>query len=232
MVESILNAPYVLLKALNYQHPIHPILVHVTVGSIAAAFLLATLGYARSKPDMRRAAWYCMIIALAFVITKAMTGLTGWWRSYSAAMIFPFQMKLILASTLSGLLLVGFLVGRRSGGKASFMVLVYTLCFMAVAGLGYFGGEIVYGGATSPVGAFQAGQRVFMDNCSGCHPKGGNSPAAPLAVKNSPRTSNLESFVAWIRTPKPPMPAFPVDALSDSQAKELFDYVQNVLNKT
>ena len=232
MMDVFISAFYSLLKGLNYHHPIHPIVVHVTVGSVVAAFILGILGYLRRKPELGQAARYCLIIALVFAGPTVATGFMDWRHFFSAIFIFPFKMKLILASILFGLLLAGFMLGRRRSGPKSALTLVYAFSLMAVAGLGYFGGDLVYGGKSKPPSEkFQSGSRLYLDNCAGCHPKGGNALASGLPVRNSPKTARLDSFVAWIRAPRQPMPGFPNTVISDREAQDLFDYVFHVLNK-
>lgn len=231
MLDLIISRFYGLLKSLNYHHPIHPLMVHVTVGLIVGAFILSVLGRVRRRPELLHSAWHCMMIALIFAVPTMTTGLMDWRHSYSGILIFPFQIKFLLAATLLGMLAMGFMLGRRSNGKIPAMIIVYSFCLVAVAGLGYFGGEIVYGGRkAATVEQSHPGQGIYVENCAGCHPNGGTSLVSGLPVRNSPRISSLESFILWIRAPKSPMPAFPNTIISDKEAEALFDYVNKVLN--
>lgn len=232
MLDVIASGFYEFLNALNYNHPIHPTQVHIPVGMIVGAFILGLLGLLRSQSQFSRAAWYCSNIALAFMIPTVATGLMDWRHSYSGAFLFPFKAKFLLAALLLALLFAGFLIGRnRRGGKKG-MLIIYTLSTLMVGGLGYFGGELVYGSRV-PVAskAFQTGQELYAANCGGCHMNGGNSMNPKLPVKNSPKTSDLHTFISWLRVPKRPMPAFTENALSESEARDLFDYIVNVINK-
>jgi mono/diheme cytochrome c family protein len=89
-------------------------------------------------------------------------------------------------------------------------------------------------GNTQP---FEAGQKIFVANCSGCHPHGGNILRPNLPLKGSPRLTNFETFSAFIRTPKMPdgsrgpMPAFPPMKIPEEDAKALYGYISHVLDQ-
>jgi mono/diheme cytochrome c family protein len=128
------------------------------------------------------------------------------------------------------------------------MVVIYALAVVAVVGLGWFGGKLVYGGfevapepAVSQSGtagtapAVPPGKRLFASNCASCHPNGGNAIVAELPLKKSKHLASVEAFTAYIRAPKMPdgsegeMPAFPADQISDKQSGDLYRYIQSML---
>jgi uncharacterized membrane protein len=232
MLDSLITSFYGLLTQLGYHHPLHPTQVHLPVGLIFGSFILDVFGRLRKKPQFSRSARHCMIVALIFTFPTVATGLMDWQHLYAEQILFPFKMKFILAPTLLIILFAGLFFGREGRGGTKVLAAVYSLSLLVVAGLGYFGGELVYGGKTGPAAKeFRAGQEIYAANCGGCHVNGGNvmNPDAP--VKNSPKTADFDTFVAWIRKPRVPMPAFPDAVLSDSEARDLFKYVKNVLNK-
>lgn len=109
---------------------------------------------------------------------------------------------------------------------------VYFLCLCAVVVLGYFGGQLTYAGRTiSGPKAYMGGQKIFSAHCTTCHPSGGNTLAPDKPILHSPLLKNQEFFNMWLRHPASPMPAFPPAKISDAQARDLYDYIQNVLMK-
>ena len=102
------------------------------------------------------------------------------------------------------------------------MLVIYILSFLTAVGLGYFGGNLVFGEPTSsaaPSAApartdlpqlasspadLQAGGALFAANCQACHPQGGNVVVSSLPIKTSRKLASLDSFVAFIRDPKMP----------------------------
>jgi mono/diheme cytochrome c family protein len=101
-----------------------------------------------------------------------------------------------------------------------------------------FGGELVYGEKTAPVAEkselknYQIGREIYAANCGGCHANGGNVIRPELPVKHSPKTDDFNTFLAWIRNPKAPMPAYPSQVLSDQQAENIYQYIIHVVNKS
>lgn len=233
MHDGLIASLYRFLGNLGYHHPLHPTQLHIPVGMVIGAFILGVIGAFRHHRELKHAAWYCMLIALVFTFPTILTGLLDWSQFFAGAMLFPFKMKLILAGVLLCFLLTAYGLGRKTKGEHGAMIAIYTFCLLTVLGLGYFGGELVYGARSgSTPEDFKAGEAIYAENCRGCHPNGGNVSHPKLPVKNSPKISSQETFLAWIRKPKAPMPAFPPTAISDDQARELYQYITNVLNKS
>jgi len=78
----------------------------------------------------------------------------------------------------------------------------------------------------------RAGARLFTANCAGCHPGGANVVAPDLPLKGAKQLGSLNAFVSFIRNPTMPngspggMPAFPADQISDTDAGDLYQYIQ------
>jgi uncharacterized membrane protein len=238
MIDSSISFFYTLINQLGYSHPLHPTQVHFPVGLIFGAFVLGAWGKVRRQSMFSRAAWYCLVIAMIWILPTVITGFMDWRHFFAGAWVFPFAMKYLLATVLVILLAAGVLIGLRKGVESNAMVAVYTLCFLTVAGLGFFGGELVYGQKTAPVAAksqlkdYQTGRKIYAANCGGCHPNGGNVMKPELPVKRSPKADDFKTFLAWIRNPKAPMPAYPSQVLSDQQAEDIYQYIINVVNKS
>jgi mono/diheme cytochrome c family protein len=154
-------------------------------------------------------------------------------------MIPAIQIKIALAAVLLVLLSLGIFLGGKAKLHNAAMVAIYSLSFVAVVALGYFGATLVYGGfspaasqassASAPAGYAQ-GQALFAANCQACHQGGGNSIVASLPVKGSKRLASLEAFDRFLRAPTMPdgkggdMPAYGTDALTAAQVKDLYSY--------
>jgi mono/diheme cytochrome c family protein len=107
-----------------------------------------------------------------------------------------------------------------------------------VVGLGYFGGTLVFGARVKAAPQeFKVGMGIFDNNCSGCHPHGGNIIKPNLPLIRAPELAQFDSFVAFIRNPtlpdgsKGPMPDFPEKKISQKQAEQLYQYITEVLAK-
>jgi mono/diheme cytochrome c family protein len=187
---------------------------------------------------MRRAAWYCIVLAFVFSIPTAITGMMDWTHYYAAAKAYPFNVKLVLAGLLVVLLFGGLILSSRNTPEIKGLTRLSTACIILVIGLGYLGGELVYSNpapsaaSQTRIAAYTVGQKLYAANCNGCHANGGNVIKPGLPVKHSPKTADYTLFLDWIRKPKAPMPAYPDSALSNQEVKDIFDYVFNVLNQS
>ncbi|MGA7876913.1 MAG: c-type cytochrome [Desulfoferrobacter sp.] len=231
MIDSWINAFYAFLNSLGYPHPVHPTQAHMPIGLVVGAFVFCLGAILLHRAGLFRTAHNCLILALFFWFPTVLFGLMDWQHFYQGAWLFAFKVKMILAAVLFVLLLAGILLARRDEPPGKLIVTIYAACFLTVTGLGYFGGVIVFAGKSQPEKQYQAGAKLYETNCNGCHPNGGNVIDANKPVQGSPKLSDFNTFLSWIRSPVAPMPAFPESAVSKEQAMELYDYVTHVIDK-
>lgn len=229
---------YELFAKIGYVHPLHPALTHGPVGGVMVAFCLITVALLWRRYALVSSAYHAICVAMVLLIPTIATGVLDWQHYYSGAWVFAIQMKIALAALLFILLSTTLIVGRKPNVRPATMVLLCCLCLVNVMGLGYFGGELVYGGRVSNEQKdFQAGQKVFINNCSGCHVNGGNIFFPDLALHSAPQLQSFETFIAFVRNPtlpdgqRGPMPIFTPAKLSDQQAHDLYEYIVNRLAK-
>jgi len=238
---------YKILTTIGYTHPIHAPTTHIPVGMVIGAFLFGLVSWKLRKGNMARTAHHCIILALLALLPTAVVGIMDWQHYYTGAWLFPIKMKLALAVLLLVLLVFAVSIGRRGDGLSKQALIVYALCFLNVTALGYFGGELAYGGRTlgepsdiakEAVSAeIKAGAVLFKDNCSACHPGGENAIKQHLPLKEAPQLVNFDTLLAYIRSPeardgsKTVMPPFPPDKLSEEKAKKIYQYIVQELKK-
>ncbi len=72
--------------------------------------------------------------------------------------------------------------------------------------------------------ALARGERVYRDHpCASCHePRRAGSGVVARPLTNLSRRYSLESLAVYLRTPNPPMPAFP---LTDAERSDLAAYL-------
>jgi uncharacterized membrane protein len=232
------NSVYEFLAKLGYTHPIHPTEVHMPIGLVMGALIFAYVAVIFNRRQLEQTVRYCIILAFIWVFPTMLFGYMDWQHFYLGAWLFPIKVKLTLAFTLAVLLLVAIFIGRKKGAGSKAALTVYTLCFMVVVVLGYYGGELTYGIKTTPMPAeFSTGEKIFKVNCSACHPKGGNAIMPNLRIVGSSKLSSFDTFLAFVRNPtlpngkSGPMPAIIPSKLSDKQLNELYDYIINELAK-
>ena len=169
MIESI----YQILAKIGYTHPLHPPATHLPAGLIMGGFIFALIALIFNRKTPAQTARHCFSLALVMAVVAILLGLMDWQHRLGGADLFEIKMKLVLAGILLFLLLVTVVYAALSGTFTKTLVAMYALCLLTVIGLGYFGGELVYGTKTTPeaktTGLAAQGALVFKQNCSACH---------------------------------------------------------------
>jgi mono/diheme cytochrome c family protein len=253
MIDSL----YSLVQKTGFTDPLHAPMTHIPIGLVIGAFLFFIVAIVFGKKNLLTTARHVSILAFLFVFPTILFGVFDWLHYFKGALIQPIKIKMILASAVLVLLAVGIIIGGEVKIHAASMIVVYSLAFLCVVGLGWYGARLVYGdwqpapvtaestapaaaaggttsgGTASP--ALTRGQKLFTGNCTSCHPKGGNVVEASLPVKTSKKLATLVTFTAFIRSPAMPdgsagsMPAFPADQVSDAQAGDLYGYITSMV---
>jgi uncharacterized membrane protein len=232
------NSVYEFLARLGYTHPIHPTEVHMPIGLVVGALIFAYVAVIFNRRQLENTVRYCIILAFIWLFPTMLFGYMDWQHFYLGAWLFPIKVKITLAFTLTVLLLIAILIGRKKGAGSKEALAIYTLCFLVVVVLGYYGGELTYGSKTTPASVeYSTGEKIFTANCSVCHPKGENAIIPNLPLVGSPNLSSFDTFLAFVRDPKlpngksGPMPPIIPSKLSDKQLNELYGYIINELAK-
>ena len=108
-----------------------------------AAFLFAIASL--KNANLARTAHHCVVLALIFVLPTIIVGIMDWQHFYGGEWSTLFIVKFSLAGALALLLLIAAKVGGTERGDSKVPLLLYALCFLVAVGLGFTGGEILYG---------------------------------------------------------------------------------------
>jgi uncharacterized membrane protein len=236
---------YQALAAVGYTDPLHPPLTHFPIALTIAALLFGLAALALKRPLLKISAQHCLVLAWLFFFPTVFLGLTDWQHYYQGAWLFPIVAKMWLAGLLFLLLSLGVILVWTGRGESKAILAIYILSFFTVVALGYFGGRLVFGGQppSSPRRAqinkktLGEGEKVFAANCLACHPQGKNSIMAQYPLKGSDELANFDGFLAFIRAPrldngaKGPMPDFPPSRISETQARDLYQYLRTAFGQ-
>ena len=235
MIEII----YQTLARIGYTHPLHPPATHLPAGLIIGAFIFALVAWIFNRSNLAQTARHCFILALIMAVPTILLGILDWQYRFGGAYLFEIKMKLALGAILLVLLLVAVVYAALAGAFTKTVMAVYALCMLTVVGLGYFGGQLVYGtktpAAAETTGPAAEGAQVFSQNCSVCHHTDSNAikvgpglkgifkqdkfPVSGLAVSD-------ENFRKQLKTPFGKMPPF--GQLSDEQVNALLNYLKTL----
>ena len=143
MIEFLYQA----LEKIGYVHPIHPPLTHIPMGLVFGAFIFALIALLFRRTILPQLA-YNRIILLALVLSfpTILFGHTDWQHFYEGAWLSPIKVKLALSGILVILLFIALMVGRKAKTETKGLLIIYTLCFLTVIVIGYFGGQLVFEG--------------------------------------------------------------------------------------
>jgi uncharacterized membrane protein len=153
----MIHAFYQLLARLGYDHPIHPMVTHITVGLTIGTLVFGIVSLLFRRVRLKLTAWHCAVLAVISVVPTAFFGYLDWKEKLKGQWIPTIEIKIILAGVLFLCLLAALLLGRESGGedggasarpwrspRAIAALVLYAVCTGIVIALGYFGGSLVY----------------------------------------------------------------------------------------
>lgn len=136
---------YSLLEKVGFTHPLHPAATHIPMGMVMGCFFFGLIALLLSNQDLRKTALHCSILALVFVFPTIFVGILDWQYFYAGKYTNLIILKMVLAAVLIVLLSVSIKLNLQ-GASTKTLFIVYALALVCVTGLGFSGGELVYGG--------------------------------------------------------------------------------------
>lgn len=135
---------YGTLESIGFAHPLHPALTHIPMGMVIGCFFFSFFALITKKSIFIKTSLHCSVVALIFVIPTIIAGFLDWQQFFGATMSGLIIAKFILATALTVLLVVSIRANVK-GATTGKLFLLYTLCLACAGGLGFSGGELIYG---------------------------------------------------------------------------------------
>jgi len=230
---------YQTLTKIGYTHPLHPTLTHVPIGLVMGAFFFAVVGLIFKRANLAQTARHCTVLALIAAVPTAILGILDWQHFYGGSLLFAIKMKLVLAGVLLIFLFLAVIFGFFGETFVKIIIPIYVLCLLTAVGLGYFGGELVYGtkapATEAAEGPVAAGAAVFQSNCSACHLSDSTANKIGPGLKGIFKLSKFpvsgqpvseENFKKQLATPFDKMPPF--GHLTPKQVEALAAYLKTL----
>jgi uncharacterized membrane protein len=130
--------------------PVHPDLVHFPIALLTVAFAADIIGFLWGRPNVRRFAWTCLVLAFLGLIGAAVTG----WIDMDRANLRHETHELVDLHWRVGVVLTGLTLGllswrawlrrRPEPGRAGWFLVGYSVVFALLVFQGWFGGELAY----------------------------------------------------------------------------------------
>lgn len=230
---------YLFLEKFGFGHPLHPALIHVPIGLVIGAFVFIVVALLFKRESYLTTAYRCTVLSLVFLVPAVLLGVTDWWHFYAGAWSFAIRMKIVLTFVLAILLGTAVVLEMKKKGSPAGKAIIYFFCVVAIAGLGYFGAELVYPGRSVAAAdeKLKAGEERYATHCGGCHPKGGNALNPGIPVLGSSLLKDVETFTGFNRNPLRPdgskgiMPSFPKEKISDKEMDLIYQYITKALKQ-
>lgn len=134
---------YHTLESFGHTHPIHPVLTHIPMGMLIGGFIFAIL--ALKLKELKKTAYYCFVLALITLPPTILFGITDWLYRFNGVWSGLIISKYVMGGILLVMLAVVAVLGRKEDIKYNNILVLYALCMLLAMGLGYVGGEIIYG---------------------------------------------------------------------------------------
>jgi len=140
MVENL----YSMLEKVGFSHPLHPMLTHIPMGMIIGMVVFSFLGLIWKNKNFDQTAFYCSVFTLVAILPVISAGILDWLHFLEGEWNVYIIVKMVLATILTILLIFSVILKKR-GTTPNKMLLIYILCLACAGGLGYSGGQLVYG---------------------------------------------------------------------------------------
>jgi uncharacterized membrane protein len=235
----MLDWVYDLVSQLGYHHPLHPPATHIPVGLVIGAFLFGLAAWLFNRDSLAQTARHCIVLALLAAPIAIVLGVMDWQHFYGGAWLLPIRIKMILAVLLIFLLALAWSLSRKASKVLRRRLIVYGLCVAVVTGLGFFGGELIYGprsdSAAIDDARVQAGVDLFAESCAMCHFTDSTETKVGPGLKGlfqrealpvSQKPVTAEAVADQLKTPFENMPAFP--DLTDEEIASLVAYLRTL----
>ncbi|WP_300671184.1 DUF2231 domain-containing protein [Desulfoluna sp.] len=141
MVEFI----YGLLENVGFLHPLHPAATHIPMGLVMGALIFRMAAVFTSMKDLARTGYRCAVVGLLGLPPTAILGWMDWQHRYGGEWEFLIGLKMVLALTLLVILILIVALDDPETPKPDLRSLLYFLGLLNAIGLGFSGGELIYG---------------------------------------------------------------------------------------
>jgi uncharacterized membrane protein len=242
MIENVYRA----IANFGYTHPLHSAAIHLPIGLILGGTLFGVIAAVFRRTTFATTAKHCMVLAFLGLFPAIFLGYADWQHFYGGAFLFAIKIKMVLAGVLILFLLLLLWQSRKGEGITMHQLPLFVLCLMIVIGIGYFGGELVFGkkGASGAVVSqppglekkiARKGQELFSQRCAFCHAADSTDTVVGPGLKGlfsleqfpvSRLPATRQSLEQLLKKPFKDMPAF--EQLTKDEIAALFAYLETL----
>lgn len=141
MVEFI----YGVLESIGFVHPLHPAATHIPMGLVMGALIFRGAALFTPMKSLAKTGYHCVVVAFLGVPPTAILGWMDWQHRYGGEWEFLIGLKIGLALILLVILALIAILDDPEEPKMDLRSLLYLLGLLNAIGLGFSGGELIYG---------------------------------------------------------------------------------------
>lgn len=141
MIESL----YAFLAKIGFTHPLHPAFTHIPMGMVMGCFFFGFIAWNRKKEEFHKTCLHCSTLAFLFTVPTIIAGIFDWQHLYGGRYLPLIIIKMVLAAILVGLLGYSLVLNRQNNNPRK-LFFIYALCLGCAIGLGFSGGQLIFGG--------------------------------------------------------------------------------------
>lgn len=141
MIENIFG----FLESIGFTHPLHPAFTHLPMGMVMGAVVFRMASLVPKFRSLAKTGYYCVVLGLLGTFPTILTGLMDWQYRFAGQWEFLIILKMILAGAMVIVLSLIALKDDSDQPKLNNMTFLYFFTLLIAIGLGFSGGELVYG---------------------------------------------------------------------------------------
>lgn len=141
MIEMIFG----FLNNVGFTHPVHPAFTHIPMGMVMGAVVFRFSSFLPKLKMLAKTGYHCIILGLLGLFPTVLTGIMDWQHRYDGEWEGFIILKMILALLLGAALIAVVLKDDPENPKWNWITGLYFVLILLAVGLGYSGGELVFG---------------------------------------------------------------------------------------
>lgn len=133
------------LAKVGFHHPIHPAFTHIPMGMVLGAVTFRFASFLPRLKMLAKTSYYCVVLGFLGLFPTVFTGYLDWQHRFSGEWETLIIVKMVLASLLGILMITILVMDDPETPKFDKKTGFYFLMLLLAVGLGYSGGELVFG---------------------------------------------------------------------------------------
>lgn len=133
------------LTKVGFHHPVHPAFTHIPMGMVMGAVIFRFASFLPRLKMLAKTGYHCVILGLLGLFPTIFTGYLDWQYTYGGNWLPLIIVKMVLAGLLGILMVVIAIMDEPEDPRFDKKTGFYFLMILLAVGLGYSGGELVFG---------------------------------------------------------------------------------------